>query len=41
VTYIDLVAANTVDLVVAEALANKKDVADVVVDLRRILGLNT
>jgi SNF2 family DNA or RNA helicase len=40
VTYVDLVAKDTVDVVVADALSGKKEVADVVVDLRRALGVD-
>lgn len=39
VTYIDLVAKGTVDEVIVDALAGKKDVAAVVVDLKRAIGM--
>lgn len=39
VTYIDLIAQDTIDLVVLNALKHKKSVADAVVDLRRAIGL--
>lgn len=39
VTYIDLIASNTIDGVVAAALSGKKSVADMVVDLRQALGV--
>lgn len=41
VTYLDLICENSVDEIVSAALAGKKAVADVVVDLRRHLGLDT
>lgn len=39
VTYIDLVAEGTIDEIIVGALLGKKHVADVVVDLRRALGV--
>lgn len=40
VTYIDLVATDTIDEIVRNALRRKKSVADAVVDLRRMIGLD-
>jgi len=40
VTYLDLVARGTVDEVVSNAIRAKKEVADVVVDLRQMIGLS-
>jgi SNF2 family DNA or RNA helicase len=39
VTYVDIVCTGTIDEVVREALASKKQVADAVVDLRRAIGV--
>lgn len=39
VTYVDLVCRNSIDLVIATALREKKQLADVVLDLRRHIGL--
>jgi SNF2 family DNA or RNA helicase len=39
VTYNDFIARGTIDEVVSAAIAEKKDIADVVVDLRRHIGL--
>lgn len=41
VTYIDLVMKDSIDLVIAEALAGKKSVAECVVDLKHMLGVET
>lgn len=40
VTYVDLIAANSIDGVVRDALLSKKTVAEAVVDLRRFLGVD-
>lgn len=39
VTYIDLVAKGSIDSVIVDALAGKKNVAEVVVDLKRAIGM--
>lgn len=39
VTYIDLMCANTADLIVREAVMEKKNVHEIVVDLKHALGL--
>lgn len=41
VTYVDLIAKDSIDQVILDALAGKKDVANTVVDLRRMLGLES
>lgn len=40
ITYVDLVAPGTIDEIVLEALQRKKSVADAVVDLRHMIGLD-
>lgn len=37
VTYIDLIAQDTIDVIVRQALSDKKEVAEIVVDLKRML----
>jgi SNF2 family DNA or RNA helicase len=41
VTYIDMVCENTVDVVVRNAVAEKKEIAEIVVDLKRAIGVVT